>query len=154
MADAGAGDQATEQDGGGKVIPNLPSMIATSAIAHLVLSLAPLQSGGSLQSCTTLNSTTNMLPADSDCVGGVASVAAALRGLPDDEPSLFLPWLDRESVFVQMHPLRLGTNRLVLHDYFDFPAFLSTHSLLTLEDNGRNDRDDMSSLRTHDFPFH
>jgi len=149
MADAGGGP--AEQEGAG-ALPTLPT-VAASFIAHLVMSLAPLQSGGNLESCTTLNATTNMLPADSDCVGGVASIAAALRALPDDEPSLFLPWLDRESVFVQMHPLRLGTNRLVLHDYFDFPAFLSTHAVMTLDDNGRNDREDLSSLRTHDFPL-
>ena len=127
-----------------------PSSASASASAsHLVLSMAPLQSGGDAASCATVNATTTTLtlPDDTDCVGGVASVVASMRNLPQDEETLFVPWLDRESVFVQMHPSHLAVNREVLGDYYKSRVFISTHSLLTLEDKTQ------SKLRTHDMPF-
>jgi len=124
------------------------STSSSERAVNLVVAYAPLLSG-ELDQCWTAQ--------DETCVGGMASVAAHLRYFraeDDDPPSLVLPYLDKASSFVQMHPLNWSLNRLVLHDLLGWRVFLSSPSLLT-----QNSRDyavsprDLSDLQTLQMPL-
>ena len=74
----------------------------------------PLLSG-ELEECIT--------PDDETCVGGMSSVAALQRYYANNsrsaesnesEPSILLPYIDKASPLVQIHPLQWALNRLVL----------------------------------------
>lgn len=89
---------------------------------HLVCSWAPLLSG-SLDQCLS--------PDDDSCAGGVAAVAAFLRFFSNGEPSLVIPFADKQSPFVQMHPVGWSVNRYILKDIMGWGVYGSTPSLLT-----------------------
>lgn len=97
-------------------------MVETNAPVHLILSWAPLLSGG-LSECLS--------PDDESCEGGVAAVAAYARHYCRDEPHLVIPFADKQTPFVQMHPLGWSVNRLVLNKIMGWEVFGSTPSLLT-----------------------
>lgn len=128
----------------------------------LVVAYAPLLSGD-LNECLT--------PGDESCVGGMASIAAYLRYFSESNtannddsvvqseqspppPSLVLPFIDKASPFVQMHPLKWALNRLVFRDWFQWNVFLSSPAILT-----QNSRDypvslrDLSDLQTLELPL-
>jgi len=124
------------------------------AVVTLVVAYAPLLSGD-LNEC--------LAPGDESCVGGMASTAAYLRYFSESNDdsdqaqqssSLVLPFIDKTSPFVQMHPLKWALNRLVFRDWFQWKVFLSSPSLLT-----QNSRDypvslrDLSDLQTTDLPL-
>ena len=81
---------------------------------------------GDLRDCLDPTNTT-----DPSCVGGWASVSSIIRHskLRGDGPSFYIPLMDRESKFVQMHSEGWGVNRLVAHDYFGWDAFRAPPSL-------------------------
>lgn len=112
---------------------------------HFVISAAPLLSG-ELTDCSDAQ--------DETCVGGTAAVAAYLRHYGTGEPSLILPFVDRDSPFVQMHPLVWNVNRLVFQDIFGFRVFTAPPSLLTQhkEDFEISQRD-LSGLQSEKFPY-
>ena len=117
-----------------------------SSRVHLVLSWAPLLSG-KLDDCLT--------PDDDSCEGGVAAVAAFLRHFnAQKEPSLVLPFVDKESPFVQMHPLGWSVNRFIFQYLMEWNVFSSTPSLLT---QNRQDFDvsfrDISGMQSQQLPF-
>jgi hypothetical protein len=123
---------------------NVNDTMANETI-HFVLSGAPLLSG-ELTDCADAQ--------DESCVGGVAAVTAFLRYYGKGEPSLVLPFADRDSPFVQMHPLVWNVNRLVFQDIFGFRVFTAPPSLLT-QHNGDFDisQRDLSGLQSEDFPY-
>ena len=112
---------------------------------HLVVSWAPLLSGD-LDECFT--------PDDASCQGGVAAVAAYLRHYSQSEPSLVLPFADKESPFVQMHPLQWNVNRLILHDIMGWKLFGSAPSLLAQNSiDFEVSRRDISALQSTEMPL-
>lgn len=86
-----------------------------------------LLSGG-LTGCPLWNSST--------CTGGIAAASALARALARSGSNvIFLPSADRQSAFVQMHPLSWGVNGPVF-TYLGVTAYLTAHSLLTEERSG------------------
>jgi hypothetical protein len=67
---------------------------------------------------------------------------------------LFVSWADRNSPFVQMHPLGWSVNRLVLKDMLDLDVLISTPALLT-QNKGDFEisQRDISDLQTEDMPL-
>lgn len=117
----------------------------TNGIVHFVLSEAPLLSG-ELTDCLNAQ--------DESCKGGVAAVAAYLRHYGRRGPSLVLPFADRDSPFVQMHPLVWNVNRFVFQDIFGFRVFSAPPSLLTQhKDDFEISQRDLSGLQSKDFPY-
>ena len=112
---------------------------------HLITSAAPLLSG-SLDQC--------LGPNDESCFGGVAAAAAFGRAYSQGEPSFFLPFLDRESPFVQMSPLGWSVNRFIYEYLCDAKAFLGPPSLLQQHkaDSDVSQRD-LSNLQSKRLPF-
>ena len=112
---------------------------------HFIASAATLLSG-ELDECLT--------PLNVSCVGGVAAVDAWARHLTADDPYLVLPFFDKSSPFVQMHPLGWSVNRLVLQHEMQWRVFFSTPALLTQH---KGDYDissrDLTDLQSTDFPF-
>ena len=94
----------------------------SSPTVHLVFTWAPLLSG-KLSECLSAD--------DESCEGGVAAVAAYLRHFSNGQPSLVVPFADKNSPFVQMHPLGWSVNRLVLNNIMGWTVMGSTPSLLT-----------------------
>jgi len=90
-------------------------------------------------------------PEGEPCSGGVTAVAAYLRNYGNGEPSLVLPRADRDTPFVQMHPLGWNVNRLVLNEILGWKLFASTPSLLAQDDEVS--RRDLSDLQTEDMPL-
>ena len=112
---------------------------------HLVASPAPLLSG-SLTQCTG--------PDDPTCFGGVAAAAALTRAYSGTEPRLFLPFLDRESPFVQMSPLGWSVNRLIYEYWCNASAFLTAPSILQQNKVDSNvSQRDISDLQSQDLPL-
>lgn len=113
---------------------------------HLVLTEATLLSGN-LDECFDAQ--------DEDCEGGVAAVSAFVRHLiPKDQPRFVFPKFEKQSQFVQVHPLGWSVNRLILQGVFQWKALMSTPSLLL--QNGRDgygNKRDLSYLQDADFPF-
>mmetsp|Transcript_17644 Transcript_17644/g.43417 ORF Transcript_17644/g.43417 Transcript_17644/m.43417 type:complete len:1092 (+) Transcript_17644:281-3556(+) len=112
---------------------------------HLIVSAATLLSGD-LDDC--------LVPLDTSCEAGVASLNALARNLTQDDPYLVIPKFDKSSPFVQMHPLGWSVNRLVFQEIMGWKTFQSTPALLTshYEDFGVSSRD-LSDLQSADFPF-
>ena len=112
---------------------------------HLIVSAATLLSG-SLDVCLT--------PLDPSCEAGVAAVDAWARTLTADDPTLVLPFIDRSSPFVQMHPLGWSVNRLVLEHIMGWRVYSSSPALLTQH---KDDLDissrDLSDLQSKDLPL-
>jgi hypothetical protein len=117
----------------------------TERTVHVASSWAPLLSGG-LSGCFTAN--------DPTCQGGVAAAAAFSRFHSNGEPMLFVSWADRDSPFVQMHPLGWSVNRLVLKDMLDLDVLISPPALLT-QNKGDFEisQRDISDLQTEDMPL-
>lgn len=70
--------------------------------------------------------------ADETCVGGAASTAAYLRyHTGTNETTLVMPYIDKASPFVQMHPLGWSLNRLIFNDLMGWNVCLSSPSILT-----------------------
>jgi len=112
---------------------------------HVVVSAATLLSGD-LESCFT--------PSDSNCTGGVAAVGAFARNETGSDPLLVLPFLDKASAFVQMHPLGWPVNRLIMEHIMGWSVFLSTPALLS-QHSGDYDISltDLTDLQSTEFPF-
>ena len=124
----------------------------------VVVSYVPLLSGA-LDEC--------LAPGDATCIGGIASVAAlqryyhAQQQQQDDgtatstssSSTLMLPYIDKTSPFVQIHPLQWALNRLVLGDLLQCQTLLSSPALLT-----QNSRDydvslrDLTGLQSSELP--
>ncbi|CAB9531000.1 Gamma-aminobutyric acid (GABA) B receptor (Partial), partial [Seminavis robusta] len=115
-------------------------------VIHLVGSFAPLFGGRSLSDCS---------PEDvSSCRGGVAATAAFQRYYATEGPTLTMHRLDKQSQFVQTHPLGWATNRLVLNEYYGFDFFSSSPSLLLQhKDDFIVSQRDISDLQSHSFPL-
>jgi hypothetical protein len=97
---------------------------ADAAAAHVSITEATLLSGG-LTDCPTPNSAT--------CRAGIASALALVRNLTavtPAEPHFLLCEFDRQTPFVQMHPLGWGVNTL-LFDYFGLRTATVRHSFFT-----------------------
>ena len=93
---------------------------------------------------------------DDSCSGGIASVHAFLRKYSDgiDEGSLIISRLDYQSVFVNMHPLNWGVNRLILHDRFHQDLIFAYRSLLvSTKDDTHIQQRDLSTLQVKDLPL-
>jgi hypothetical protein len=91
---------------------------------------------------------------DETCSAGIASVHAFLRQYSNgvDEGSLIISRIDYQSVFVNMHPLDWGVNRLILHDRFDHNIFFAYRSLLSsTKDNTNIQQRNLSTLQTEDL---
>ncbi|KAG7373154.1 7 transmembrane sweet-taste receptor of 3 GCPR domain containing protein [Nitzschia inconspicua] len=117
---------------------------------NLITSAASLLSGD-LEECQTTD--------DETCQGGVAAVLAlarnhTLNSLNEPEPYTFIQKFDKNSPFVNMHPLQWVVNRLVLREIFQLEVFISTPSLLLQNkvDSEVSQRD-ISDLQTHGMPF-
>jgi hypothetical protein len=122
----------------------------------MVVSWAPLLSGD-LNACQNAS--------DPTCKGGVAAVAAYLRyynnlynstaagtdhtgndNLPITLQSIVLPYLDKSSAFVQMHPLEWNMNRIVFHNRMGWNVLLSSPAILT-------EQRDLSALQSAKMPL-
>jgi 7 transmembrane sweet-taste receptor of 3 GCPR/5'-nucleotidase, C-terminal domain len=119
-------------------------------IVNLITSAAPLPSGN-LEECRS--------PDDETCQGGVAAVLAmarnhTLNSLKEPEPFIVIQKFDKNSPFVNMHPLQWVVNRLVLREVFNLDVFISTPSLLLQNkiDSEVSQRD-ISDLQTLEMPF-
>lgn len=119
---------------------------------NLITSAASLLSG-EISECLT--------PDDETCVGGIAAVMAFVRnntrGRPEtgDEPYAMIQKFDKNSPFVNMHPLQWVVNRLVLREIFGLDVFLSTPSLLLqnkVDSSLSVSQRDISDLQTTDMP--
>lgn len=117
----------------------------SQSTVHLVVSFATLLSGG-LKDCSG--------PDDETCRGGVAAVGAMLRNYSQGEPSLVVPFADRQSPFVQMHPLAWSVNRLVLSFIMGWNVYVSPPSILQ---QNRADyevsQQDLSDMQSTDMPL-
>ncbi|KAJ9435137.1 hypothetical protein DIPPA_16715 [Diplonema papillatum] len=101
----------------------------------LAYSAATLLSGG-IDDCPT------PLAAE-DCRRGIASAMVVVRELrAAGRDVLFVPLADRQTAFVQMHPLTWGVNAVVF-DYFNLPVYFTRHSMFT-------SRRDLSKLQARD----
>jgi hypothetical protein len=117
---------------------------------NVITSGAPLLSGG-LDECQS--------PEDETCLGGVAAVMAYARNNTQsstnpEEPKVIFQLLDKNSPFVNMHPLQWVVNRLVLHEIFGLDVFISQPSLLLQNkvDSEVSQRD-ISNLQTNHMPL-
>jgi class 3 adenylate cyclase len=92
-----------------------------SRSVYLSLTEATLLSGA-MGSCPT--------PTASTCLGGVASALALVRyrTAAFGETHILIPEFDRQTPFVQMHPLNWGVNEVV-YDTFGIAAYTSRPSL-------------------------
>jgi len=127
------------------IFPKETAAPTKSRTVHLVCSWAPLLSGG-LDECLS--------PDDETCVGGVAAVSAYLRHYGQGEPSVVVPFADRQSPFVQMHPLVWNVNRLVLQHILGWNMFAATPSILTQNKADYNvSNRDLSDLQSKEFPL-
>jgi hypothetical protein len=113
--------------------------------AHLVVSWVPLLSGA-LDECLDAS--------DESCQGGIAAVAAYLRYYSKGEPAMTLPFLDKESPFVQMHPLGWSVNRLVYQHIMGYSVFAAPPSLLLQNKVDMNiSNQDLSVLQSKEMPL-
>ena len=114
---------------------------------HLIGSIAPLFSGSSLGDCHHFN--------DTSCRGGMAAVVALRRFYASDAPSLTMQRMDKQSQFVQTHPVGWAVNRLVLREYYGLAFFSAPPSLLLQhkDDQHSVSQRDISDLQTHDMPL-
>jgi hypothetical protein len=112
---------------------------------NLITSGASLLSGG-LDECLT--------PEDESCVGGIAAVTAFARNNTNAEPQVTIQKLDKNSPFVNMHPLQWVVNRLILNQVFGLDVFMSNPSLLLQNNVDSNvSNRDISDLQAFDFPL-
>jgi len=83
---------------------------------------------------------------DVSCQSGLASISSVMRAsqLNGNGPVLFLPHIERNTRFVQMHPIGWGVNRLIMKDHFEWDTFIAPPSLFT----GIRD---VSFLQSHNF---
>lgn len=114
-------------------------------VVNLVLTCATLLSGD-LHECLTAD--------DPDCRAGVAAVSTFIRHLNPVEPTLVFPKFEKQSQFVQVHPLGWNVNRLVLQELLQWKLLMSTPSLLlqNQRDNYGSKRD-LSYLQSPQFPL-
>ena len=113
---------------------------------NLICSAASLLSGD-LDECYS--------PYDPTCKGGIASVMAYARSLTEGQPTTVVQKFDKNSPFVNTHPLQWVVNRLILHHIFGLELFFSTPSLLLqnkIDAEGVSIRD-ITDLQSQDFPF-
>lgn len=112
---------------------------------NLITSGASLLSGG-LDECFT--------PEDESCVGGIATVTAFARNNTNAEPQVTIQKFDKNSPFVNMHPLQWVVNRLILNQVFGLDVFIGNPSLLLQNkvDSSVSQRD-ISDLQAFDFPL-
>jgi hypothetical protein len=112
---------------------------------NLITSGAPLLSGD-LDKCLT--------PEDETCVGGIAAVTAFARNYTNAEPQVMIQKFDKNSPFVNMHPLQWVVNRLILNQVFGLDVFMSNPSLLLQNkvDSSVSNRD-ISDLQAFEFPL-
>lgn len=129
------------------LVGSLAPCLAEPAKVHLLGSFAPLFSGRSLSDCHTFN--------DTSCSGGIAAAVALRRFYASDAPSLTMHRLDKQSQFVQTHPLGWSVNRLVLHEYYGYEFFSSPPSLLLQHKDDKHSvsQRDISDLQSHDMPL-
>ena len=113
---------------------------------NLVASATPLLSSENLVDCQNAE--------DPTCQGGVAAVAVYARHYAGDNPVLVLPRLDRDSQFVQSHPLGWSVNQKVLQERFGWNVFTSSPSLLSVTASGNiSNKQDVAGLQSPDFPI-
>jgi hypothetical protein len=117
-----------------------------SLVRHLVLTEARLLSG-ELNDCRTAT--------DPSCQGGVAAVAACVRhDIPPTHSTLVFPKLEKQSQFVQVHPLGWNVNRLILQGLLHWKILMSTPSLLLQnERDGYGSPQDLTYLQDSNFPL-
>ncbi|KAL3943618.1 MAG: hypothetical protein SGBAC_002327 [Bacillariaceae sp.] len=120
----------------------MASMLARTV--HFLVGGATLLSGG-LNDCLT--------PFDASCSSGISNLDALMRNSTADEPTLLLPLIDRNTPFVQMHPLSWAVNRLVYQGILGLEVFITAPSLLQQHKLDGISSRDLSSLQTPDFPF-
>lgn len=94
--------------------------------------------------------------ADESCEGGVAAISAFARHRTihnttnTEEPYFVWQLSDKQSQFVQVHPLGWAGNRLVLKDYYGWNVFSSVPSLLLQDKDdyevSQKDLDDLQSM--------
>ena len=104
-----------------------PSAPSVAPFAVFIMYQGELLSGG-VTGCPTFNATT--------CVGGLAALSSYVRSLKRDvaagklPPTTFVevPYVDRQSVFVQMHPVTWGINAGVM-DALRYRNFFAGHTL-------------------------
>lgn len=111
---------------------------------HFIVGGATLLSGG-LGDCLT--------PFDASCEAGISNLDALMRNLTNDEPTLLLPLLDRNTPFVQMHPLSWAVNRLIYQGMLGVKVFHTAPSLLQQHKLDGISSRDLSFLQTSHFPF-
>jgi hypothetical protein len=127
----------------------LSNIIAMPTV-NLITSAATLLSGN-LDECQS--------PDDETCHGGVAAVMAfarnhTLNSLKEPEPYTVIQRFDKDSPFVNMHPLQWVVNRLVLQEVFDLKVFMSTPALLLQNKvDVEVSQRDISDLQTEKMPF-
>jgi 5'-nucleotidase, C-terminal domain len=122
---------------------------STSTTVNLVLTEATLLSGN-LDDCWNAD--------DDSCVGGVAAVSALTRHYSlsggHRQPVLVFPKFEKQSQFVQVHPLRWSVNRLILQGIMGWNVFMSTPSLLLLNaQDGFGSQHDLTYLQSTEFPL-
>ncbi|CAJ1965662.1 unnamed protein product [Cylindrotheca closterium] len=111
---------------------------------HFVVGGATLLSGGLLD-CPT--------PFHASCEAGISNLDALMRNFTADEPALLLPFIDRNSPFVQMHPLSWAVNRLVYQGMLGLEVFSTAPLLLQQHKVDGISSRDLSALQTSEFPF-
>jgi hypothetical protein len=121
----------------------------SSTSVNLITSAAPLLSGN-LDECLS--------PDDETCVGGIAAVMAYVRSNTStqgqQEPYVVIQKFDKDSPFVNMHPLQWVVNRLVFQEIFNFPVFMSQPSLLLQNQiDSQVSQRDISDLQTTALPY-
>ena len=126
-------------------------VVVDRSVIHLVLTEATLLSGSSLEDCASVD--------DESCTGGVAAVSAYVRHFTKQQqqptqPTLVFPKFEKQSQFVQVHPLGWSVNRLILQGLLKWNVFMSTPSLLlqNARDNYGSQRD-LTYLQERTFPF-
>ncbi|CAB9513891.1 Gamma-aminobutyric acid (GABA) B receptor (Partial), partial [Seminavis robusta] len=123
----------------------LVSISTMRSVVNLVATEATLLSGN-LDDCYEVD--------DDSCQAGVAAVGAFVRHWAKDQPTLVFPKFEKQSQFVQVHPLGWSVNRLILQGMLGWKLLMSTPSLLL-----QNQRDefgsqrDLSYLQSRQFPL-
>eukprot|EP00934_Nitzschia_sp_Nitz4_P006078 Nitzschia sp. Nitz4//scaffold59_size112058//79431//83130//NITZ4_004120-RA/size112058-snap-gene-0.38-mRNA-1//1//CDS//3329555156//6068//frame0 len=112
---------------------------------NLITSTAGLLSGD-LDECLD--------PSDESCSSGVAEMMAFARHYTQGEPTMIIQFFDKDSPFVNMHPLKWMLNRYILQEIFKLSVLVSPPSLLLQNkvDSSVSQRD-ISDLQSKDFPY-
>ena len=127
----------------------VPQTVSTTApdrsIVNLVVTEATLLSGN-LDECFSVD--------DESCVAGVAAVSALTRHVSKNHPVLVFPKFEKQSQFVQVHPLGWSVNRLILQGLLGWKVLMSTPSLLLQNAKDQfGSQHDLTYLQSTEFPL-